>query len=78
MKKKNVSIVWVIISLVFFIFSIIMFSVWFDYPTREDRLTGSVVALAISLVFLVIDRTLRLSKLQDTVNKILKNIKNNT
>jgi hypothetical protein len=77
MKKNKVSDVWVSISLVFFIISIIMLFLWVDYPRREDRLVVAAVALVISLVFLVIDRTLRLSKLQDTVNEIQKKLSNN-
>jgi hypothetical protein len=77
MKKNKVSDVWVSISLVFFIISIIMLFFWVDYPRREDRLVVAAVALVISLVFLVIDRTLRLSKLQDTVNEIQKKLSNN-
>lgn len=78
--KKNVPLVFIILSIVFLCISVAFFFSYAKYPHLADYNTSkrdaSIICMVIAIVLLIIDRTLRLIKLQDTMNDIKKKLDN--
>lgn len=80
MKKKKTPMVFLILSFVFLCVSAGLFFAYIKHPHLMEyatsKLYGSIVFLLLSIVLLVVDRTIRLMQIKDTMDEINGKINN--
>ena len=79
MKKKKTPMVFLILSFVFLCVSAGLFFAYIKYPHLVEyetpKLYGSIVFLLLSIILLVVDKTIRLTQIQNTLDEINEKIK---